>query len=80
MLYGPATDICPHDFWHTPTHPLASTLGCSTIRQPASVGRNMDEIERVVDALILSSDKSIATPANWPNNHEEAGMKVRGRV
>jgi alkyl hydroperoxide reductase subunit AhpC len=37
-----------------------------------------DEIERVVDALILSSDKSIATPANWPNNHEEAGMKVGG--
>ena len=29
-----------------------------------------------MDALILSSDKSIATPANWPNNHEEAGMKV----
>ncbi|KIZ04081.1 hypothetical protein MNEG_3882 [Monoraphidium neglectum] len=46
-----------------------------TVNYPASVGRNMDEIERVVDALILSSDKSIATPANWPNNHEEAGMK-----
>lgn len=36
----------------------------------------MDELERVMDALILSADKSIATPANWPNNHEEAGMKV----
>lgn len=40
-----------------------------------AVGRNMDEIVRVVDALMLSADKSVATPANWPNNHEEAGMK-----
>eukprot|EP00877_Chromochloris_zofingiensis_P004609 jgi/Chrzof1/14149/Cz08g26250.t1 len=46
-----------------------------TLNYPASVGRNMDEIVRVVDALMLSADKSVATPANWPNNHEEAGMK-----
>lgn len=46
-----------------------------SLNYPASVGRNMDELERVMDALLLSADKSIATPANWPNNHEEAGMK-----
>lgn len=38
---------------------------------PASVGRNMDEIVRVVDALLLSAEKSVATPANWPNNHAD---------
>ena len=31
----------------------------------------MDEIVRCVEALQLSYEKSIATPANWPNNHEE---------
>ncbi|PXF45713.1 Peroxiredoxin-6 [Gracilariopsis chorda] len=46
-----------------------------SLTYPASVGRNMDEIERCVDALILSWDKSIATPANWPHNHKEHGME-----
>lgn len=46
-----------------------------SINYPASVGRNMDEIERVVDALMLSWDKSVATPANWPHNHKEMGME-----
>jgi hypothetical protein len=31
----------------------------------------MDEIVRCVDALLLSAEKSIATPANWPNNHAD---------
>ena len=31
----------------------------------------MDEIVRCVKALQLSYKKSIATPANWPNNHED---------
>lgn len=35
----------------------------------------MDEILRCVKALQLSYEKSIATPANWPNNHENIGMK-----
>ena len=41
---------------------------------PACVGRNMDEIVRCVKALQLSYKKSIATPANWPNNHEDIPM------
>jgi alkyl hydroperoxide reductase subunit AhpC/uncharacterized protein (DUF924 family) len=32
---------------------------------PASVGRNFDEILRVLDALQLSSKYRVATPANW---------------
>ena len=42
-----------------------------SLNYPACVGRNMDEIVRCVEALQLSYEKSIATPANWPNNHEE---------
>lgn len=40
----------------------------------AGVGRNMDEIVRCVAALQLSYEKSIATPANWPNNHADIPM------
>lgn len=42
-----------------------------SLNYPACVGRNMDEIVRCVKALQLSYGKSIATPANWPNNHSE---------
>ena len=42
-----------------------------SLNYPACVGRNMDEIVRCVKALQLSYKKSIATPANWPNNHED---------
>ena len=30
---------------------------------------------RVVDALQLSAKHSVATPANWPNNHESIDKK-----
>lgn len=42
-----------------------------TLNYPACVGRNTDEIVRCVKALQLSYEKSIATPANWPNNHAD---------
>jgi len=45
-----------------------------SLNYPACVGRNMDEIVRCVEALQLSYEKSIATPANWPNNHETVRM------
>jgi 1-Cys peroxiredoxin 6 len=45
-----------------------------SLNYPACVGRNMDEIVRCVQALQLSYKKSIATPANWPNNHAEILM------
>merc|ERR1712046_403279 len=45
------------------------------LNYPACVGRNMYEIVRCVKALQLSYQKSIATPANWPYNHENIGMK-----
>ena len=41
-----------------------------SLNYPACVGRNMTEIVRCVQALQLSYQKSIATPANWPDNHE----------
>lgn len=32
---------------------------------PAAVGRNVDEIIRMIDAMQLVDEKKIATPANW---------------
>lgn len=32
---------------------------------PLTTGRNIDELLRVVDALQLNTEKSVATPANW---------------
>jgi alkyl hydroperoxide reductase subunit AhpC len=36
-----------------------------TLTYPAAVGRNVDEIIRVLDALQLSSQHAVATPVNW---------------
>jgi len=42
---------------------------------PQEVGRNIDEILRLVKALQTSDKYGVATPANWPNN-ELIGDKV----
>lgn len=51
-----------------------------SLNYPACVGRNMDEIVRCVKALRLSYQKSIATPANWPYNHEDIPTADGGRT
>ena len=45
------------------------------IYYPQEVGRNMDEILRLVKALQISDERKVAMPANWPNN-ELIGDKV----
>ncbi len=35
---------------------------------PQELGRNMDEIVRMVKAFKLSEEKKVAIPAGWPNN------------
>jgi len=35
------------------------------IYYPLNVGRNMDEIERLLDALQTSDERGVATPVNW---------------
>ena len=35
---------------------------------PQELGRNMDEILRVVEAMQISDENKVAMPANWPNN------------
>ncbi len=42
---------------------------------PQELGRNMDEILRIVKALQTSDKNGVAIPANWPNN-ELIGEKV----
>ena len=42
---------------------------------PQEIGRNMDEILRLVKALQISDREGVAMPANWPNN-ELIGDKV----
>lgn len=41
-----------------------------TMTYPMSVGRNFDEILRVIDALQLGDAKRIATPADWQKGKE----------
>ena len=35
---------------------------------PQELGRNMDEIVRIVKALQIAGKQGVAMPANWPNN------------
>ncbi len=37
---------------------------------PQELGRNIDEIVRVVKAMQISDKNGVAMPANWPNNDE----------
>jgi len=43
-------------------------LARAMIYYPQEVGRNMDEILRLVRALQISDKEKVAMPANWPNN------------
>ena len=36
-----------------------------TLTYPAAIGRNVDEIVRVLDALQLSAAHAVSTPVNW---------------
>ena len=36
-----------------------------TLTYPAAIGRNVDEIVRVLDALQLSAEYAVSTPVNW---------------
>jgi thioredoxin-dependent peroxiredoxin len=41
-----------------------------TLTYPAAVGRNVDEIVRVLDALQLSSEHAVSTPVNWTDGDD----------
>lgn len=41
-----------------------------TLTYPASAGRNFDEILRVIDSLQLTTNYSVATPANWKDGDD----------
>ena len=41
-----------------------------TLTYPASTGRNVDEIIRVLDSLQLPAEYKVATPANWKDGED----------
>jgi alkyl hydroperoxide reductase subunit AhpC len=41
-----------------------------TLTYPAAIGRNFNEIIRVIDALQLSAEYSISTPADWQHGED----------
>lgn len=41
-----------------------------TLTYPASIGRNIDEIIRVIDGLQLSTEFPVSTPVNWNDGDE----------
>ena len=41
-----------------------------TLTYPANVGRNVDELLRVLDALQLSSQYAVSTPVNWTDGED----------
>jgi alkyl hydroperoxide reductase subunit AhpC len=41
-----------------------------TLTYPAAIGRNVDEVLRVLDALQLSAAHAVSTPVNWNNGDD----------
>jgi len=55
------------------SHPKDFTPVCTTeltLAYPMTTGRNFDEIIRVLDSMLLTSEYKVATPADWKQGDE----------
>ena len=51
-----------------------------TLTNPAAIGRDIDEIIRVLDALQLSSQYTVSTPVNWKDGDDVRSSRRPSRM
>ena len=63
FIHGGATSTVRAVFFIDPTSVVRAIL-----YYPAELGRNFDEILRMIKAFQVADEHKVAMPANWPNN------------
>ncbi len=63
FIHGNATNTVRAVFFIDPTGTVRAIL-----YYPAELGRNFDEILRMIKAFQVADEHKVAMPANWPNN------------
>lgn len=63
FIHGTATNTVRAVFFIDPTGVVRAIL-----YYPAELGRNFDEILRMIKAFQVADEHKVAMPANWPNN------------
>lgn len=63
FIHGSATNTVRAVFFIDPTGTVRAIL-----YYPAELGRNFDEILRMIRAFQVADEHKVAMPANWPNN------------
>ena len=75
MIPDNCSEPCRNVFFISPKQEI-----CWILTYPNEVGRNISEILRILDALQMSSDNQVETPANWMPNLSTIEKCSRGYV